>query len=140
MRKAAKDLKLILEPKMTLIAEVDGRPAAICFCLPNINPLIKDLNGRLFPFGLLRFLYRLRGHRATGFRLIALGIKPEYRGSILGGLSLLLYSEIHRRGKLLGLKDCEVGWTLEDNTKINAGIEFMGAEHYKTYRIYEMEL
>lgn len=137
IRKSVRDLKRILEPSMILIAEVDGKPAGICLCLPNINQSIRDLNGRLFPFGFLKLLFRIKFKPPEGFRLVLLGVKKEYRGSILGGLSVLFYVEIHKRGKLLNLKDCELSWTLEDNQKINAGIEFMGGERYKTYRIYE---
>lgn len=140
IRKAVKDLRHILEPSMVLIAEMNGQPAAICLCLPNMNQHLADLNGRLFPLGLFKLLYRLKFKHPDGFRLVLLGIKKEYRGPVLGGLSVLLYVEIHKRGKLLGLKDCELSWTLEDNQKINAGIEFMGGEHYKTYRIYEKPL
>ena len=34
----------------------------------------------------------------------------------------------------------ELGWTLEDNKKINAGIQFMGGEIGKIYRIYGKDL
>lgn len=140
VKKAVQDFKLILEPTMVLIAEVDGKPAAFSLSLPNLNQAIRDLDGKLFPFGFFKLLYRIKRKKITGFRHIALGVKKEFRGSALGGLSVLLYVEMHRRGKELGLKECELSWTLEDNEKINAGIEFMGGQHYKTYRIYEKEL
>ena len=140
IRKAIKDFKLILEPKLALIAEVNGIPAAISLALPNLNEAIRDLNGRLFPFGLVKLLYRLKRKKIRSARLMLLGIKKEFRGSILGGLSVLLYVEKHRRSSELGHWGGELSWTLEDNEKINAGIEFMGGEHYKTYRIYEAPL
>lgn len=139
VRKAAKDFKLILEPKLALIAEVDGKPAAISLALPNLNEAIRDLKGRLFPAGIFKLLYRIKRRKIRSARLMLLGIKKEYRGSLLGGLSVLLYVEKHRRSQELGHWGGELSWTLEDNEKINAGIEFMGGEHYKTYRIYEKE-
>lgn len=135
--KSVKDLRPILEPSMILIAEVEGKPAGICLCLPNVHQFLRDLKGRLFPIGWLKLLYRLKLKQPEGFRLLLLGVKKEYRGSVLGGLSVLFYVEIHKQGRRLGLKDCELSWTLEDNEKINAGIQFMGGEHYKTYRLYE---
>ena len=42
--------------------------------------------------------------------------------------------------KKLGIKEGELGWTLEDNGRVNAGIALMGAKHYKTYRVYEKAL
>ena len=58
----------------------------------------------------------------------------------MGALSVLLNVEMHRRGAPRGYKTAELGWTLEDNDRINRGIEFMGGKRYKTYRIYEKEL
>ena len=34
----------------------------------------------------------------------------------------------------------ELGWTLEDNAAVNAGIRLMGAKKYKTYRVYTKDL
>lgn len=69
-----------------------------------------------------------------------LGIKKEFRRDVLKGLSVLLYSEMHARSQLLGHIGGEVSWTLEDNEKINKGIELMGGVPYKTYRIYEKKI
>ncbi|HEX5036542.1 MAG TPA: N-acetyltransferase [bacterium] len=141
IKKAAKDFKLLLEPKLALIAEVNGVPAGISLALPNLNEAIKDLNGRLFPFGLFKLLYRLKRKKIRSARLMLLGIKKEFRKDALGaGLSVLLYVEKHRRSQELKHWGGELSWTLEDNQKINFGIEMMGGEHYKTYRVYEKSL
>lgn len=141
IKKAAKDFKLLLEPKLALIAEVNGVPAAISLALPNLNEAIKDLNGKLFPFGLFKLLYRIKRKKIRSARLILLGIKKEFRKDALGaGLSVLLYVEKHRRSQELKHWGGELSWTLEDNQKINFGIEMMGGEHYKTYRVYEKSL
>lgn len=140
IKKAAKDFKMILEPKLALIAEVNGEPAAISLAIPNLNEAIRDLNGRLFPFGFFKLLYRIKRKKIRSARLILLGIRKKFRGDILGGLSVLLYVEKHRRSNELGHWGGELSWTLEDNEKINTGISLMGGEHYKTYRIYEKNL
>jgi len=139
IKKATQEFKLILEPKMVLIAEVKGEPAAICLALSNIHEAIQDLNGRLLPFGFLKLLYRLKRKKIRSVRLIMLGVK-KFRGDVLGGLSVLLYCDIHRRGRKLGYTKGELSMTLEDNVKVNMGIEFMGGKKYKTYRIYEKKL
>lgn len=136
--KAVKDFQLILEPKLALIAEVNGEPAAISLALPNINEAIKDLNGKLFPFGLIKLLYRLKTNKIKHARQIILGVRKKFRGDILGGLSVLLYSMMHRNGASIGIEGGECSWTLEDNEKINMGISLMGGEVYKKYRILEM--
>ncbi|EKD41741.1 MAG: hypothetical protein ACD_73C00551G0002 [uncultured bacterium] len=135
----AKDLSLILEPKLALIALVNGVPAAISLALPNINEAIKDLNGRLFPFGLFKLLWRIKTNKIKSARQVLLGIKKEFRKDVMGGLSVLLYVEMHKRSQLLQHWGGETSWTLEDNQKINHGIELMGGKRYKTFRIFEKD-
>ncbi len=135
---AAKAMKLILIPEFTAIAEVDGRPAGMMIVLPNILEVLGDLNGRLLPTGIFKLAHRLmlNGHRFQSARLVFLGIKPEFRGSALGGLSVLLYIVAHRNTLKYGIKVGELGWTLEDNEKINTGIQFMGGTVGKVYRVF----
>jgi hypothetical protein len=140
LKKMAKDLKLILEPKLALIAEVDGKPAAISICIPNYHEAIRDLNGRLLPFGIFKLLYRLKIKKPKSTRLALLGIKKEFRNDVLAGLSVLLYVEMHRRGEALGHWGGELSWTLDDNDKINHGISLMGGVPYKKYRVFEKSL
>jgi hypothetical protein len=71
---------------------------------------------------------------------VLLGIRKEYRSTAMGGLSVLLYTTIYDRAYEKGYVEAEAGWTLETNKGINGGMELMGAEKYKTYRIYEKEL
>jgi hypothetical protein len=47
---------------------------------------------------------------------------------------------MNRAAHLLGMKDGELGWTLEDNAAINAGIRLMGGRIEKKYRVYEKTL
>jgi GNAT superfamily N-acetyltransferase len=139
--KMASDMKLLLDEQMALIAEIDGKPAAIALALPNLNEAIHDLDGKLFPFGLAKLIYRIKVKRPKSARLILLGIKNEYRHKKrYGGLSTALYVEVATRGRAQGYEWGELGWTLEDNRAVNLGIKMMGGEIYKRHRIYEKVL
>ncbi len=139
--KMAADTKLILMPEITTIVSIDGEPAAVAFALPNLNELIKDIHGKLFPFGVVKMLWRLRVRGPKSGRLVILGIRKKYRHvRRYGGLSAFLYVEMNRAAHLLGMKEGELGWTLEDNAAINAGIRLMGGRIGKKYRVYEKAL
>jgi hypothetical protein len=141
LRKMASELELILVPELTYIAEIDGEAAAVSLALPNVNELIPDLHGKLFPLGLPKLLYRLKVKGAKSARLIILGIRKKYRGvKKYGGLSACLYAKMHHAAEKVGVTWGELSWTLEDNHPVNAGIKLMGGEIYKTYRVYEREL
>lgn len=139
----AKEYKMFVDPEIALVAEVDGKPAAMCFAIPDVNELVKDFDGELMknPLNLAKLLYRLKFKRPKHARLILLGVKEEYRASHkYGTLAAVLYVEVARRGGKRGYVGGELGWTLEDNHLINRGIERMGARKYKTYRVYEKAL
>lgn len=139
--KMAADFKLFLVPEITRLVLIDGEPAAVAIALPNVNELIADLHGRLFPTGLLKLLYRLKVQGARSGRMLILGIKKKFRlQRKYAGLSLYLYAELNDGGKRVGMTWGELGWTLEDNAAINTGIKLMGAKKYKTYRVYEKPL
>lgn len=137
---AIRDLRRIVDPELVLLAEKNGRTVAIAVCLPNLNEALAGLHGRLFPFGFLRLLYRLKIRRPRTVRCLMLGIEESERGFSSLGLSSLLYRAMNEAGMRRGIQWGELSWTLEDNHAINRGIEAMGARRYKTYRIYEKVL
>ena len=136
----SKDLKLIVDPAIVPIVEVDGRPAAMALAIPNFHWALHPLNGKLFPFGWARFLWRLKVRRPDSGRLLLLGVKKEFRTREYAGLAYLLCDEIYHAANERGYKWAEFSWTLEDNGLINSLIRKVGAKHYKTYRIYEKAL
>lgn len=141
LRKTVQDFKMILEPKIALIAEIDGEPAAIAIAMPNLNEAARDLNGSLFPFGWAKFLWRLKVSGTRTARLILLGVRKKYRDQKKWmPLSVALYAMMNNRARALGMTGGELGWTLEDNAAVNVGIKAMGAKPYKTYRVYEKSL
>jgi len=137
----AKEYKMFVDPEIALVAEIDGKAAAICFAVPDVNELIKDFDGELGPINIAKLLWRVKFNRPKTARLILLGIQEEFRASHkYGTLAAALYVEVAERGAKRGYVGGELSWTLEDNTLINRGIERMGAKKYKTYRVYERDL
>ena len=136
----ARELKMIVDPDLVPFVEVDGAAAGVALALPNLNEAIHDLNGHLFPFGIFKLLWRLKVRRPRSGRLLLLGVKKEFRTRRYAGLAYLLCDEIYRGATERGYRWAEFSWTLEDNKLINAIITKVGAEHYKTYRIYEKAL
>jgi hypothetical protein len=141
LKKLAQDLRFVIDERIALIAEIDGRPAAIALAVPNLNEAARDLRGRLFPLGLPKLIYRLKVQKPDSAILRLLGVKKEFRNKKrYGGLSTALYVDISQRAARVGYKWAELGWTLEDNRPVNLGIKMMGGELYKRHRIYEKRL
>jgi hypothetical protein len=138
VKKSGEDLRLIVNPELAFIAEVHGKPVGMVICLPNVNEVIADFDGKLNPITVAKLLYRLKVKRPKSGRLMMLGISRELRGvRRYAALSHALYVEVAKRGERIGLEWGELSWTLEDNAPINLGIRSTGAEIYKVYRLFE---
>ncbi len=141
MKKAAEDLKMIMDPRIVLVAEYEGVPVGMALVFPNVNQAIRPLHGKLFPFGWARLIWNTKVRRPKNCRLTLLGIKPDFQGLRSGGgLSILLCLEVFERCSAAGYEWAELSWTLDDNDPINHVIKAMGGELYKTHYVYERPL
>jgi hypothetical protein len=141
VKKMASDYKLLIMPEITCIVSIAGEPAAVALAVPNLNALVSDMGGKLLPWGLPKLLWRLKVSGPKSARLVFLGIRKKFRNvRKYAPLSAFMYAVMNDGGKKLGIREGELGWTLEDNGRVNAGILMMGAKKYKTYRVYEKSL
>jgi len=134
-RRMADDLRIFVDPRMAVFAEVDGKAVGFCVALPDINRVLIHLNGRLFPFNWLRLRRLIRQVDVATFKLM--GILPAYRQR---GIDALLYLEV-----LHGFLDGGYRWldgsvTSEYNLVVNLVAQRLGAERYKHFRVYEIGL
>jgi len=137
-KKMAADLQLILDKELSFFAEIDGQPVAICVCLPNLNEVISDFEGKLNPVTIGKLIWRLKIRGPKSARLMLLGVRTDLRGKKrYAPLATAVIAELVRRGLKQGYDWAELGWTLEDNRLINAAIRSMGAKIYKRYRLFE---
>jgi hypothetical protein len=132
-----KSLKLLLNPKLFWFAEVEGEPVGFGVVLPNLNEAVRDLNGKLFPFGIVKLLWRLKVAGVKSGRLPLMGIKRSAFASVRGAmLPFLIIDNLRREALKLGITKVEMSWILEDNMPMRRIIEAVGGARYKTYRIY----
>ena len=130
---SAREMKQIVDPRIVVLAEVNGEPAGVSMSLPNVNRALLGLNGRLLPFNIFRFLYRLKHMREC--RIFGIASLEKFRH--MGITSLLLMQDILWAVEL-GYDVGEASWVLEDNIRSSRTIEHgLDPVHYKTYRIYQ---
>ena len=131
-----KDLKLIIDTDYAHVAEIDGEPVAFSIGLPNINKILKGMNGRLLPFGIFKLLWGKK--RINELRTALMGVLPEYQGK---GIDALLHLRSINNGLESGSKTTsEMSWILETNKEMIRVAERIGGRLDKTYRMYSKEL
>jgi GNAT superfamily N-acetyltransferase len=135
-------LRLLVPDEFIQIAEIDGEAVAFIAALPNINELITDLNGSLFPFGWLKLIWRLKKGRAVTGRVPLMGVRKKYQKKAIGSaLTFLVVDAVRHKLFERGIKEVEMSWILENNTGIRAFLEnVVECSIYKRYRIYQKKL
>lgn len=135
--KLARDLTAILDPDFFVLFFHNGEPAAGMVALPDLNPLLKSLNGKMGIMAAWHY-FRLRKILGRTYRIILFGILPQYR---LFGLPMLLLDHmLHIASQRPDLEFIEGSWVLEDNAAIDGLIEDFGGQITKRYRIYRQEI
>jgi len=136
-----KEIFMIVPPDFTWIAETDGEPAAFIVMIPNLNEAIADLNGKLFPFGWAKLLWRLKVKAPKSGRIALMGVRKKYQHTRLGpALALLTIGALHEPGMKRNMERVEMSWILEQNQGMRSIIEKMGGAVTKRYRMYRKEL
>lgn len=137
-----KKLKPIVFGDLIRIAEYDGVPVGFMISLPNINELTRDLDGRLFPFGWAKLLWRLRRPRVKTIRVPLMGIRKELQGHRVASLMAFQMIEYIRREAVpnYGGEIGEIGWILDDNGPMRSIADAIGSTVNRTYRVFEKPL
>lgn len=135
IRFLAKRLEPLLVDGLVWLAESSGEPAGLLLMVPDINPALRPLRGRLATPALLRALPTLLGwRRPHRFRLIALGVTPQHRRR---GLEGWMFAEGVAAARHLGFTECEASWVLEDNLSVHQiAAQFQG-RITRRYRLYD---
>ena len=134
-RNLADQMKPFLDPALALIAEADGKPVGYCVMIPDTNQVLARLNGRLFPFNVLKVRRYIREIDVVSFKLM--GVRKQYQRR---GLDALLLVEALTAMRDRGYKWLDGSLTSELNPLINMLAKGRGAERYKQYRLYRMDL
>jgi hypothetical protein len=120
---------------MRIILDPDDRLAAFIITVPDLNPTLQRLNGRLTVLDQLRLLVQARFMPLHKIRTLLLGVRREYQGKRLHhALIFSTFAGLSHNRSIVGC-DCSLipetlGFYIET-------LKGFGAEHYKTWRIYE---
>ncbi|MEX1376092.1 MAG: GNAT family N-acetyltransferase [Eubacteriales bacterium] len=134
MEDMLKKLKLIVDENAVWIVEDNEKPVGFCLGFPDINIILKKINGHLLPFGWAKILFGVK--KIRDYRLFGLAVHPDYQGM---ALDALMYINLNRHLKHKNIR-MEANYILEDNFRIKNALEKLGMEYMKTYRIYDKKL
>jgi GNAT superfamily N-acetyltransferase len=133
LKHLGEEMQLVYDRNWFMAAQKDGETIGTAITLPDVNQLLKVMDGKVFPFGWYTFLFR-RKQIIDRVRVGFLGVKPEYQHT---GAAAAFYVEHFDMARKTPQKWGEMGWILETNRAMNRGMEAMGGRIVKRFRVYE---
>ncbi len=124
--------QLVFDRDWFMVAENDTETVAIAVTIPDMNQVLKRMNGGLLPLGWWYYLNHRR--YINRCRIGFLGVLPEYQHT---GVAAALYLEHYDLAARTQIKHGEAGWILETNRSMNRALEAMGGRVVKRCRVYE---
>ena len=140
-RHMASELRPIIQEHNVVLCYYKGEPAAFGLVLPNINRAIHDFDGKLLPFNWAKFLWRLKVKGIDQARMPLMGVRKSLHKKPVGAAFAYKIIEMVNSSNIdHGVTHSELSWILDDNESMLSMLLEMGANVYKTYRIFEKPL
>jgi hypothetical protein len=132
-----KEMLLVIEPDQIQLGELEGEPTSFAVLLPNLNEAIRDLNGRLLPFGWAKLLWRLKVRYPSTGRVPLMGVRRAFQGGRTGAaLAFGVIDGVRAAAVRRGMHEVEMSWILEENLPMRHILEGIGGRVSKRYRMY----
>ena len=92
-------LRPILDEKIIWIAYHNGTPVAIFICIPEVNQLLKHVNGKLNIPGKLKFFWHKKTGQNKKLLGMVFGVVPEHQGKGVDGAIIKVMSDVLRKNR-----------------------------------------
>ena len=129
-----KNAKAVINEDFIRFAYHDNEPIAFLIMFPDVNQILKHLNGKLNFFNKLKFLYLKKTHTMTRGRITIMGVAPKYQKSgIESGLFWYFQQEMDKNPWYTEL---ELSWVGDFNPKMRTLHDSVGAKFAKKHITY----
>jgi hypothetical protein len=131
---SVKKARVIIDEELIWFAYFNDKPIAFFVLFPDLNQILKHMNGNLNLWNLIRFVYYKLTHEMTRMRAIVGGVHPSHQNSgVESAIFLNLYKVFKRKP---WFKELELSWVGDFNLKMIAIYEALGAHKAKTHITY----
>ncbi len=126
-----KEFKKMLDPSLVVFCVYGGKKVGLAVCIPNFNPIIQRIHGKLLPFGWIRFLREK--NRMKNARGIIFYINKEH---FQRGISALMILKLHQNLTRMGFRSVEFATIEEKNASMMMNIRYLGLTASRKYVVY----
>lgn len=121
----------VIDGELIWFAYFNDKPIAFFILLPDLNQILRHLNGKLHFINMLRFVYYRATHKMTRARAIVGGVNPSHQNSgVESAIFLHIYEAFKRKP---WYSELELSWVGDFNPKMIAIYEALGAHQVKKH-------
>jgi len=129
-----KQARAFLEEDLIWFVYHNDEPVCFYIIFPDVNQILKYLNGRLHLINKLRFLYYKKTRKITRVRAIAAGVVPKFQNT---GIESGIFKHLeHSFKKKYWLTEIELSWVGDFNPKMRSLYEAVGGKLAKIHHTY----
>lgn len=134
IRKMARDGKGVIDEEFIWFAYHEGQPIAFFVMMPDVNQILRKINGKLDLLGKLKFLYYLKRKTITRARITVMGVVPKFQR--FGVESAIFWHMDKVMKRKPHYNEVELSWVGDFNPKMQSIYESVGGVHRKTHHTY----
>lgn len=124
----------ILDEELIWFVYYDGQPVAFLVMFPDVNLILKKMNGKMNLFNKLKFVYLKKRHTMTRTRVTVMGVVPKFQRYGLESGIFWHLNEVMK--KKPWITEIELSWVGDFNPKMRALHESVGAKFAKRHITY----
>ncbi len=134
LEESFENAKLIIDEKLIWFAYFNHKPIAFFVLFPDLNQILKHMDGKMGPWNIIRFAYFKITHEITRMRAVVGGVHPSHQNS---GVESAIFFQLYKVFKKKPwFKELELSWVGDYNPRMIAIYEALGARIAKTHITY----
>lgn len=130
----AGEMMWVLDPTLAALAFYEDEPAGVVICIPDLNPMLKSLEGKS---GLATVLGMLLRPKATRAVIILYSVREAFQGR---GLNAWMLQRVLKALKARGYATCGVTWIADENAASLRQMEKLGATRLHRLHLFRKAL
>ena len=134
-----KDIRPIIDERLMWFAYYEDEPIGFFIMLPDINQIVRKLNGRYGWWEKMKFWYYLRRSFIDNVFGVVFGIVPDHQRKGIESALALSFRDTAQQ-KNFPYRYLELNWIGDFNKNMIHFAKLLGGKVYKTHITYKMEL
>jgi hypothetical protein len=126
--------KMVIDEETVIFMYQNDKPVGFWVLIPDLNQILRYLNGRLDPISMIKFLYHKKTRKMTRLRAVVGGVRHSHQNQ---GIEAAIFYHLYEVFKdKPWYREIELSWVGDYNPRMMASNEALGGIRMKTHFTY----